>query len=736
MARNSRGETPLHMMLWQMDAAVVTDLLAAGADSNARDEDGMTVLHRATHCGCNGSVVAALLANGADPAARHDQWDGWTPLHFAAEGGVGATAVTTLLVAGADVMALATDGRTPLHLAAARGTPSRIAALLDAGADPSVQDDRGRSPRDYAHKERNYYGTLFAVLLDPANDPMLADVDGWRPLDLAARNEKHASNSLRHRDAVDAGAISALIRAGADPVARDKHGSTPFHEAAASRGVAVVRAFLEAGADPMARSKQQLTPLHSAAWRNEKPAVVGALVDGGADPQARSETGDTPLHHARSEAIVKALVEAGADPRARNNEGDSPLHSAAQWTEDPRVVTALVQLGAFPMARSDHSGNHNYWTDALQAASKPLRSDRRIAALHRAAAHNASAAVTTALLRAGAEVGSPTTNGTTPLHAAAVNESEGVTLALLDAGGDPAVADRHGVTPLHYAAGRNSNAAVLRALLEHGADPNARVGDQVPLSLRMRGMVGGDTPLHYAVSRYHRNPECVQALLAAGAEAGARNSWGNTALHCLGVGDDEAGVTIALSLLAAGADPNAINGVGETPLHGWTGSRPNPAVIPVLLEGGGDPRAKDRNGSTPLHRAENSRAVESLISAGADPMARDKVGDTPLHYLAAGAEKPEPIVTLLAHGARVGTRSRGRDTPLDRAVQHANISAVEVLMDAGAAPSRRTMWHARRCPKLEGTPSLERLIAAWREERTVGGLVSRIVGWFHWLGRT
>ena len=734
MARNSRGETPLHKMLWQMDAAVVRDVLAAGADCNARDQDGMTVLHRAAHRGCNGGVVAALLVAGADPTERNDRWSGWTPLHFAAEGAMGASAVTTLLDAGADVMAVGADGRTPLHLAAERGTPSKIAALLDAGADPTVQDDRGRSPRDYAHKERDYYGTLFAVLLDHKADPMQADGDGWRPLDLAARNEEHALNWFGHRDAVDAGAVSALIRAGADPIARDKHGSTPFHEAAACRGVALVRAFLAAGADPMSRStRHELTPLHSAAWRNEDSAVVGALIDGGADPQARSKTGDTPLHHARSEGIVRALAKAGADPRVTNSEGDTPLHCAAQWAEDPRAVTALVELGAFPMARTDNSGNDDYWTDAIEAASRPLWMDRRITPLHRAAAHNRNAEVVTALLQAGAEAGTRTANDATALHAAAVNENEDVTLALLDAGGDPAAVDQNGVTPLHYAAGRNSNAAVLRALLDHGADPNAPIGDRLPVGLRKPGvfnddgMVGGDTPLHYAVSRYHRNPECVQALLAAGAEAGARNSQGNTPLHYLGAGNDEASVTIALSLLESGADPKATNGLGETPLHGWARSRTNPAVVPLLLEAGADPGGADCNGTTPLHRAEESRVVDALIRAGADPMARDKHGDTPLHYLVASVENAEPIETLIAKGSNPDWSNQLGDKPLDRAVRHGNCVAIEVLLDAGAIPNGRSMNYARKNRKLEGEPTLDRLTECWRQRRTCGGLVGRIV---------
>ena len=116
--------------------------------------------------------------------------------------------------------------------------------------------------------------------------------------------------------------------------------------------------------------------------------------------------------------------------------------------------------------------------------------------------------------------------------------------ALLDAAlASPAAAD----TPLHSAAGTGDTAA-LAALLDAGADPNARHA--------------GFTPLHYAAAfPSHRiNDErprfafAVPALLAAGADPNACDSAGFTPLHHAAIHSRPGAV---LALRRAGADPDA-----------------------------------------------------------------------------------------------------------------------------------------------------------------------------------
>lgn len=114
--------------------------------------------------------------------------------------------VTELLDAGEPVDGRTPDGFTPLQLAAFFGGPRAAAVLLGRGADPvAVADNEMRI----------------------------------QPL--------HAAASARHREIV-----AALLDAGADPDARQRHGYTPLMSAAANGDTDVAEALLRAGADPAA----------------------------------------------------------------------------------------------------------------------------------------------------------------------------------------------------------------------------------------------------------------------------------------------------------------------------------------------------------------------------------------------------------------------------------------------------------------------------------------------------
>ncbi|PHZ12613.1 ankyrin, partial [Rhizopus microsporus ATCC 52813] len=80
---------------------------------------------------------------------------------------------------------------------------------------------------------------------------------------------------------------------------------------------------------------------------------------------------------------------------------------------------------------------------------------------------------------------------------------------LLDLGADPNEKDYAGWTPLHEAALRGQ-IDVIKLLIKHGADVNARGGEEL------------DTPLHDATENNHC--DVVELLLENGANPFAKNA--------------------------------------------------------------------------------------------------------------------------------------------------------------------------------------------------------------------
>lgn len=126
------------------DAARVSQLLAAGADVNARDAYGATALMNAAHGG-NLEMTETLLAAGAEVDARDEL--GWTALMKAcynADRNCGfPDIVQRLIAAGADPNVKITYGIRPLMLAAGYGEAQVCEALLAGGADVLARNDGG-----------------------------------------------------------------------------------------------------------------------------------------------------------------------------------------------------------------------------------------------------------------------------------------------------------------------------------------------------------------------------------------------------------------------------------------------------------------------------------------------------------------------------------------------------------------------------------------------------------------
>ena len=132
------------------DLEWLTQLLARGVDTEARDEEGRTALHLAVQSG-DRDAVRALLAAGSDGNARDGE--GCTPLHHAVRRRDLSLAYL-LVIHGADVNAQDATGSSVLWQAviSSMSTPHVIQFLRRYGADERAANNDGFSARDLASR--------------------------------------------------------------------------------------------------------------------------------------------------------------------------------------------------------------------------------------------------------------------------------------------------------------------------------------------------------------------------------------------------------------------------------------------------------------------------------------------------------------------------------------------------------------------------------------------------------
>ena len=368
-AANRAGATPMQLAALNGNAAMIEELIKAGADPNIPQAPyGDTALMMASRTGKT-DAINVLLDHGAQVNTK-ETWGGTTALMWAVSERHPA-AVKLLIDRGADVNARSNfvpeangrgfEGRTPvapeprqaaeefasgwltpLMFAAREGDLESARLLVAAGADVNAIAADGKDALGLAIFNGNY--ELASFFVDNNARVNQADTQGFTPLFWAVdrRNMETAPNFPWRITTDPLPLIRKLLDAGADPNAlvnntpraRMRAGSprivfaTALMRAAFSGDLELVKLLLAKGADPAVVSRDHETMVEAAAALGfiqgyskgrsaaERLDVIKLLVDLGADVNAPDDYGITPLMAAANigeVTIIQFLVDHGAD---------------------------------------------------------------------------------------------------------------------------------------------------------------------------------------------------------------------------------------------------------------------------------------------------------------------------------------------------------------------------------------------------------------------------------------
>ncbi len=398
LSKDSAGNTPLHYAIMRdSPAAYIQYLVETGADVNARNKNGDSVLYLTVQKN-NRDAGSLLLDRNADIFATNTQnysplrlaltnggelmdWvitsqtlnttdgSGNTPLHYAAEWQLN-DAIIALIEKGAKINAVNSNGETALFSAVKSDSVSTVNILIEYGA---VIDTRNSLARDYLGNTPLHSAvrwSAFNVAKDLINNGIDVDaqnLSGKTALCDACRSGKYDMAQLLLDSSADINAtdatgrtvlmdaiqsmsepmISMLLANGANPHIQEMYGRNAYHDAACTGNINIINLIRKAGGNPLSRDVYGDTPFSLVLGNEEK--VIRAVL--GNNTTIVDSDGNTPVHIAVTKKVSKAkltmLLNMGYPVSQRNSKGLSALNEAVALNQK-KLAIVLLERGADP----------------------------------------------------------------------------------------------------------------------------------------------------------------------------------------------------------------------------------------------------------------------------------------------------------------------------------------------------------------------------------------------------
>ncbi|XP_034435252.1 ankyrin repeat and EF-hand domain-containing protein 1a isoform X1 [Hippoglossus hippoglossus] len=303
------------------------------------------------------------------------------------------------------------DGTGVLHVAVSANSQDLISFLLSQGADPNIQDKKGRTPGMLAAELGNH--AIVELLTQSNADLKLQDAEGrgvlfycmyptnrhTRCLQLALKCQADANNvstqgfhvfQLMCEKAQESTPMClAMLDGGADPNASNQNtGVTALMGAAKAGSLPLVRDILKKGGNPNTMDLTRLTAVHYAAMGGFFE-VIQVLSAYSANMCGIDLEDCTPLHYAAatgSDSCCKFLAQRGCNPKLKNHDGflprqiakDSGHKAAAKELRKAEKLQGTVKQssGISPMtdlwALTLHDWSHEMETELREAFGSDL----------------------------------------------------------------------------------------------------------------------------------------------------------------------------------------------------------------------------------------------------------------------------------------------------------------------------------------------------------------------------